>query len=105
MSLYSWLKCFKSQPTTQYITRFVENIRDRENFTVEQIVSDRGTQFTSQEYTQWAETKNIRTSKGSVYHPQTDGITERAMKSWMIKGKIATAQNKNHWYQTSTKAT
>jgi hypothetical protein len=105
MSRYSWSKCQKSQPTTKNITPFLENIIDTKSFAVEQIVSDTGTQFTSQEYTQWAESKNIRISKGSVYDPQTDDETEQAKKTWITKVKISTAQNMNHWYQNIAKAT
>ena len=46
-----------------------------------QIVSDRGTQFTSKVFKEFCKLLGIRSTMSTAYHPQTDGQTERVNQS------------------------
>jgi len=48
----------------------------------EQIVSDNGTQFTSDEFKSFCNANNIKHSLSATYHPSTNGETERFVQTF-----------------------
>ncbi|GFR96761.1 polyprotein [Elysia marginata] len=55
----------------------------------EQVVSDNGPQFTSEEFKTFMYTNNIRHVRSAPYHPATNGIAERMVQSFKNAMKAA----------------
>ena len=54
----------------------------RQMFSVpEQIVSDNGAQFTSEEFAMFMTVNRITHSRSALYHPSTNGLAERFVQS------------------------
>jgi transposase InsO family protein len=49
-----------------------------------QIMSDRGTQFTTRFWEKLHESMDTKLNLSSAYHPQTNGQTERTIRFWRI---------------------
>jgi transposase InsO family protein len=54
----------------------------------ERILTDRGSQFISSEFTGYLKKNNIKASLTSTYHPQCDGLTERANQNILNKLRL-----------------
>jgi transposase InsO family protein len=61
------------------------------------IVSDRGTQFMSRFWEKLHETMDTKLNFSLVYHPQTDGQTERVNQILEDKLRACALQDKKSW--------
>lgn len=62
-----------------------------------QIISDRGTEFCNTLINSMMETLNIRKSRTSAYHPQTNGLTERTNQTLFTA--LSKCGHSNDWDQ------
>ncbi len=74
-----------SRVTTTVVVKIMNKIFTTWGYP-EEIVTDNGPQFTSYEFDTYLKQNGIRHQKISVYHPQSNGLVERANRS--IKGSI-----------------
>ena len=58
----------------------------------EQLVSDNGPQFASEEFRQFCETNGIRHIRGSPYHPSLNGAAERLVQTFKESMKNQTVK-------------
>ncbi|KAG8734303.1 hypothetical protein FRC10_011771 [Ceratobasidium sp. 414] len=63
----------------------------------ERIVSDRDSLFTSEFWTRLAELTKTELRMSSAYHPQTDGMTERAQRTYTSLLRICTGKKQKDW--------
>ena len=81
-SYTKWLEVIKMKSTTAVATC----IRLREIFArlglPRTVVSDNGPQFTSDEFQQFCQSNNIQAIRSSPYHPKTNGLAERAVRTF-----------------------
>jgi transposase InsO family protein len=61
------------------------------------IVSDRGTQFTSQFWQKLHESMDTKLNFSSTYHPQTDGQTERTNQILEDMLRACALKNSGSW--------
>lgn len=61
------------------------------------ILTDRGTQFTSDIFTNWCKTVGIKHLKTTAYHPQTNGKTERFNRFLAIALSLAIDKSQRNW--------
>ncbi|EIW72393.1 hypothetical protein TREMEDRAFT_26078 [Tremella mesenterica DSM 1558] len=70
----------------------------------ENIVSDRGSKFTSKFWKNLTDSLGIRLHLSTAYHPQTDGQTERTNQSLELYLRIFTSYQQNDWSKLLARA-
>lgn len=84
-----WPEVFdmKNNTTTAEVKKKVFEFISRWGI-MEQIVTDNGTQFASEEFTQFCKLQGIHHIKSTVYHPRTNGEAERFVRSFKDAMKV-----------------
>lgn len=84
--------CFTSQVTTKAVIKFLKTVFSREGYP-DEIISDNGIQFISQEFNNFLDERGIHHGFSSLYYPQSNGAVERF--NGVLKNAIQNAINSN----------
>ena len=93
-----FIPCNEKNNASQIADLFMKNIFKLHGLP-ENIVSDRGPQFTSKFWKLLFERFNVKINLSSAYHPQTDGQTERVNQCLEQYLRVYTNYQQNNWSQ------
>jgi hypothetical protein len=99
LTKYIWAKASKRLPSSEDLMSMLPSLEQETGNILKQITSDRGSQFCSRFWTNKCKSKQLISIKTSVYHPQADGITERAAQNILNKLRLFSVHNEKKWYK------
>jgi hypothetical protein len=96
---------YKKMLNTKEIISFIMGSINKEWGELKGIVSDQGSQFRSSEWKQFVSQNDIVQRGSSVYHPETDGQSERSIQSLSTKLRIYPLQSEKDYPSLLKEAT